>query len=164
MFCLYSMCLLFGAFHLGRGYDTWSDAQTQPQPAQNVDALLEDYLMREKSLWNVIRSSGDNQDRAVHEIYEAHKKYMSKNFGEIGILRTVSKELSTANRMIIENVAYVNTTFDQGYALLKHRWYDRMPTYTSDVIRNLPFATSETKRAILDKGFWNSVQNVRKLR
>lgn len=157
------MCLLFVAVHSGTGsdYDTWSDAKPPAQPPQNVDALLDDYLMNEKSLWNIIRSSGGNQDRAIHEIYEAHKKYMGKNFGEIGILRTVAKELSTANRTIIDNVAYVNTTFDQGHALLKHRWHDRMPMYTSDVIRTLPFATSETKRAILDQGFWNAVLNVR---
>lgn len=165
MFCLYyfrTVLLLLVAlvvFHssLIRGYDIWSN---EPQTAQNVDALLDAYLSREQALWNIVRSSGDNQDRTVHDIYETHKKYMGKNFGEIGIFRLVAKELSAANRTVIDNILSVNTTFEQGYELLRNRMYDRMPTYTADVVSTYPVVMREIKRAILDKQFWKAVINV----
>lgn len=156
---LYFICVLMGGFSLASSFDTWSAAKVNVHTVENVETIISEYSMLEKSLWNLIRSSSGNQP-SVYEIYDAHKKYMGKNFGEIGILKMVARELSTANRSVIENISRVNLTFDQGYELLKHRWYERMALYTNDVIQTLPFATNEMKSAILDRHFWKAVVNV----
>lgn len=165
MYCFpYIYCtvfILFGVLFDGTHcYNAWPNSQVQTVPVDSVDIIIDEYLLREKTLWNMIRSNGDNPNRANYAIYEAHQKFMGKNFGEIDIFKRVARELSLANRSVIENIATVNIKFDQGYALLKHEWQDQMPLFTSDVLQTLQFATNEVKAAILDEPFWNAVVNV----
>lgn len=156
MFCLYVLCLLFALANLGEG----SGPRIESQTVQNFEVIRDDYLSNEKSLWNIIRSSGAHREDTLWKIYETHKKFMGKNFGEIGLLRSVSKDLSVANRTIIYYITNITQTFEEGYNLLYNGMYDRLESYTARVIRDIPFDTVEVQRTILDRGFWNAVKNV----
>lgn len=161
LYIYYTVLISFAALlDATNGYNAWPSTQTHTVPVDSVDIIIDEYLLREKTLWNMIRSNGDNPNRANYAIYEAHQKFMGKNFGEIDIFKRVARELSPTNRSVIENISTVNIKFDQGYALLKHEWQDQMPLFTSDVLQTLQFATNEVKSAILDEPFWNAVVEV----
>lgn len=158
MFCLYRLCLLFTIVKLGQGSGVWSESQ----PVQNFEVVRDDYLSREKSLWQLIRSKGDKKEYNAEKICDTHKQFMGINFGEIGLLRSVldDDQLSRANRSVIDSILNINRTFDTGYELLYNGMYDRLPAYTDDVLHRFTSYCNEAKKTIVNHEFWNSVKNV----
>lgn len=160
MLCLYTIGVFLGLVRLGAGYNGQPDPQKEV--AENIDVLLDEYLRTENSLWSVIRSSDKNQQSIEFQIYEKHSKFMGKNFGEIGLLRSVEWELPVENQTVISNIRIVNNTFQLGYELIRSGQYPMLPDYARDAINSLPNSVNAIKAAT-DEEFWLAVKNVRML-
>lgn len=140
-------------------------------PTQNIDAIAQKYLLSERHLWHLIRSSDyyDHYNTLMH-IYHTHEEYLQNGFGETGIFDRISRELYRDRnednvqkyRKVIDSMQYINITTLNAYRFLAHQNYNDFPSLMQDIGDNMPNLISNI-RANVNFQFWTIVKNVSSL-
>lgn len=147
----------------------------------HIDTLAQNYLMAERNLWHLVRSSDVyTSNMSLSHVYDTHEEYLGRHFGETGIFDKLSKQPSLEERQhqrrnqqksdwqrkmerhvfrIIDSIQYINITALNTYRFLNHRQYDNLPHLIDDILENVPNMVF-TVRKYADFDFWAFIKNV----